>query len=73
MNLSLILGILVGALLYCTFNPIETVITMFNVMIEEVSGNIGVIFFVILLGMFVYLFNLSGASKAYGGWARKKD
>ncbi len=71
-NLSLVIGIVLGALLYCTFNPIETVITSFNVMTEKVSSNLKVVFFVILLGMFVYLLNLSGASKAYGDWARRK-
>lgn len=71
-NLSLIIGILLGALLYCSFNPVETVITSFNVLTEKVSDNLQVIFFVILLGMFVYLLNLSGASKACGNWARKK-
>ena len=71
-NLSLIIGIILGALLYCSFNPIETIITSFNVLAEKVSDNLKVIFFVILLGMFVYLLNLSGASKAYGDWARRK-
>lgn len=71
-NLSLIIGIVLGSLLYCSFSPIETVITSFNVMTEKVSSNLQVVFFVILLGMFVYLLNLSGASKAYGDWARRK-
>lgn len=71
-NFALIVGILSGALLYTTFNPIEGTKVSFDVLIENVSGNLGVICFVILLGMFVYLLNLSGASKKYGDWARRK-
>lgn len=69
-NLSLIVGILLGAFLYVSFIPMEAITTTINVFLTKVSGNLGVIVFVVLLGIFVYLLNLSGASKSYGDWAR---
>ena len=35
-------------------------------------GNLGVIIFIILLGMIVYLMNLSGATREYAKWAEKR-
>ena len=62
-NLSLIVGIIVGAAMFSGFNPFETLTVSFNVMSNKVSGNIGVLIFIILLGMIVHLMNLSGATK----------
>ena len=53
-NLSLFIGILVGALLFCGGNPFTTVTTMFDIMADKVSGNMGVLIFIILLGMIVW-------------------
>lgn len=71
-NLSLIIGIVVGVLLYSSFNPINAIVTGFEIMESRVGGNALIIIFLIMLGMFVYLINISGASKKYGAWARNK-
>lgn len=71
-NLSLMVGILVGSLLYTGFNPFEALITVFNIMGLKVQGNIGVIIFIILLGMIIHLMGYSGASRKYAKWASTK-
>lgn len=71
-NLSLVIGIVVGCGLYCSFNPFTTVTTMFDIMSTKVYGNMGVLFFIILLGMIVHLMNMSGATREYAKWASKK-
>lgn len=71
-NLSLLVGIVVGCGLFCSFNPFTTVTTMFDIMSTKVYGNMGVLFFIILLGMIVHLMNMSGATKEYAKWASKK-
>ena len=68
-NLSLFVGIIVGALLYTGFNPFSTAITTFDIMSNKVQGNMGVLIFIILLGMIVHLMNLSGAMHQYAMWA----
>jgi len=52
-NLSLFVGIIVGGLLYTGFNPFSTATTTFDIMSNRVQGNMGVIIFIILLGMIV--------------------
>lgn len=71
-NLSLIIGIVVGCGLYCGFNPFTTTTTMFDIMSSKVYGNMGVLFFIILLGMIVHLMNMSGATYEYAKWASKR-
>lgn len=71
-NLSLIIGILMGCGLYCSFNPFTTTTTMFDIMSSKVYGNMGVLFFIILLGMIVHLMNMSGATHEYAKWASRK-
>lgn len=71
-NLSLMVGIVVGCGLYCGFNPFTTVTTMFDIMSAKVYGNICVLFFIILLGMIVHLMNMSGATHEYAKWASRK-
>ena len=71
-NLSLIIGIIIGCGIYCGFNPFTTVTTMFDIMSTKVYGNMGVLFFIILLGMIVHLMNMSGAPHEYAKWASKK-
>ena len=71
-NLSLIIGIVVGCCLYCGFNPFTTTTTMFDIMSSKVYGNMGVLFFIILLGMIVHLMNMSGATYEYAKWASKR-
>jgi Na+/H+ antiporter NhaC len=71
-NLSLMVGILIGGLLYTSFNPFEALIVIFNIMGQKIQGNIGVIVFIILLGMIIHLMGYSGASKKYAHWASQK-
>lgn len=71
-NLSLIIGIVVGCGVYCSFNPFTTVTTMFDIMSAKVYGNMCVLFFIVLLGMIVHLMNMSGATHEYAKWASKK-
>lgn len=71
-NLSLVIGIIVGCGVYCRFNPFTTVTTMFDIMSSKVYGNMGVLFFIVLLGMIVHLMNMSRATHEYAKWASKK-
>lgn len=71
-NLSLFTGILVGALLLAGGNPFKTTETIFTIMADKVQGNMGVLIFIILLGMIVYLMNLSGATGRYAQWASRR-
>ncbi|MDD6405638.1 MAG: hypothetical protein PUG00_07565 [Clostridiales bacterium] len=71
-NLSLVIGIIVGYGIYCRFNPFTTMTTMFDIMSNKVYGNMGVLFFIVLLGMIVHLMNVSGATHEYEKWASKK-
>lgn len=72
--LSLFIGILSGALLFTGFSPIATVESIFDVMSEELgsSSNIGILIFLVFLGIIVALMTKAGGSAAYGNWAIKK-
>lgn len=70
-NLSLFVGIIVGAFLYTRGNVFATATTIFDIMSNKVQGNMGVLIFIILLGMIVYLMNLSGATHKYTQWTSK--
>lgn len=69
--MSLIIGILSGALLFAEFNFLAAVDTMFEVMSDKVGGNVNILVFLVLLGIIVSAISKSGASKAYGEWAAK--
>ncbi len=69
---SLFIGILSGALLYANFNFTGTIDHLFvDGFITSIadSYNIGIIIFLILLGVIVSLMNKSGGSAAFGRWA----
>ncbi len=70
--ISLLIGILTGGLLYTGFHPVRAVTECIVIMSEAFGDNMYLILFLILLGMIVYLINISGASRAYGAWAVKK-
>ena len=68
---SLFIGILAGALLAADFKPLGTMDVMLNDgFISAVSGSAGIFIFLVLLGMLVALINKTGASKAFGEWAK---
>ena len=71
---SLFIGILCGGLLYTGFNPVATmehVFTSDSGMIGQLtdSWNMGILIFLVVLGMFVILINRAGGSAAFGRWA----
>ncbi len=69
---SLFLGCLVGGFLYANFNPVLAVTSTFDTLCTAVGGNLGIVAFLVILGIIVVLMNRSGGSKAYGDWAKKK-
>ena len=69
--ISLIVGILTGALMFCNFNLISAIDTMFSIMEAKVGGNVNILVFLVLLGILVAAISRSGASKAYGEWAAR--
>ena len=74
---SLFAGILVGGLLYSNFNLELTVNTIFfneeGGMIYKLadSSNVGILIFLVMLGILVALMNQAGGSAAFGKWASK--
>ena len=71
---SLFAGILSGALIYANFNPWGMVTNTFDVMVGKLSDgwNVGILVFLVTLGMMVALINKAGGSAAYGRWASKR-
>ena len=73
---SLFLGCLVGALLYTQFNPWNTIVELVGanygiVSVLADSYNMGIIVFLVVLGIMVDLMNKGGGSEAFGRWAKK--
>ena len=60
--MSLLIGILSGALLYTQFNVITTIETTFQIMGDKIGGNADILIFLVLLGILVALITKSGAS-----------
>lgn len=72
---SLFLGIVAGALFYSNFNIEKTVQNIFvGGIINELSDpyNVGILIFLVILGIMVSLMNKVGGSAAYGRWASSK-
>ncbi len=83
---SLFIGIISGALLYSGFNFETTLLHIFNHTVtvdgEEVtygiisvlsdSYNVGILVFLVILGIMVQLMNRTGGSAAFGNWASEK-
>lgn len=75
---SLFVGIVVGALFYSNFNIKEGFLTIFTDKTDggllaklSNSGNVGILIFLVVLGIMVVLMNKAGGSAAYGEWAKK--
>ena len=68
---SLFIGILSGAFLYSNFNVWGMITNTFDVMVSKLadSWNVGILIFLVVLGMMVSLVNKAGGSAAYGRWA----
>ncbi len=83
---SLFIGIVSGALLYSGFHLEQTILHVFCHTVvqdgEEVtygmisvltdSYNVGILIFLVILGIMVQLMNRSGGSTAFGNWATKR-
>lgn len=71
---SLFIGILAGALLYSNFSLRGTIDHLFSggfIAAAADAYNIGILFFLVVLGTIVALMNKSGGSAAFGRWASK--
>lgn len=69
---SLFIGIVIGGLFYSNFNFEGTVLHVFNSGIVASltdSYNMGIIVFLVVLGILVELMNRAGGSAAFGKWA----
>ena len=72
---SLFLGVVTGAILYAgaDFDGIVNHILNDGIIASLSDGwNVGILIFLVILGMVVALMNLSGGSKAFGNWALKR-
>lgn len=72
---SLFLGVLTGAVLYAgaDFDGIVNHILQDGLIASlSDSWNVGILIFLVILGMIVALMNLSGGSKAFGAWALRR-
>ncbi len=74
---SLFLGCMVGALLYTQFQPWQTIVSLVGadygiISVLADSYNMGIIVFLVVLGIMVDLMNKGGGSEAFGRWAKKK-
>ena len=71
---SLFIGIVVGGLLYSNFNFEGTLTHVFCGGVASVladSYNVGILVFLVILGVLVALMNKAGGSAAFGNWASK--
>ncbi len=69
---SLFLGILVGAAMYSNFNFMGTITHVFDDgIIANLSDsyNVGILIFLVILGVMVQLMNAAGGSAAFGKWS----
>ena len=72
---SLFIGIVVGGLFWANFNFTGT---FEHVIVDGIIGslsdswNVGILIFLVLLGMMVSMINKAGGSAAYGRWAAKR-
>lgn len=71
---SLFIGIVTGALLYANFNIESAYNTLMKdgfIGVLSDSWNVGILIFLVVLGIFISLMNKAGGSAAYGEWAKK--
>ena len=72
---SLFIGIITGALLYSGYSFEGTLTHIFNdgvVAVLSDSYNVGILVFLVILGIMVQLMNRTGGSAAFGNWASEK-
>ena len=72
---SLFIGIISGALLYSGYNFERTLNHIFTdgvIAVLSDSYNVGILVFLVILGVMVQLMNRTGGSAAFGNWASEK-
>ncbi len=68
---SLFIGLVCGGLLVSEFSVLGTIDTVINKgLISAVSDTAGIFIFLVILGILVALINRTGASAAFGRWAK---
>lgn len=72
--ISLLIGIVSGTLLLTNFHLVESLNLLSDTVVNCLSkpSNIGILIFLVMLGIIVTLMTKSGGSQAYGKWAKKK-
>lgn len=70
--MSLIIGVFSGAMIYTNFNILNAITTMFEVMEQKVGANVNILVFLVILGILVAAISRSGATRAYGEFARER-
>ena len=71
---SLFIGIFAGALFYAEFRPVKLIDTIINDgLLSKLADewDMGILIFLVLLGIMVALVNRAGGSAAFGNWAQK--
>ena len=72
---SLFFGMLTGALLNASFEPVGALNQLFPEGVMSVLSdkwNVGILVFLVILGTMVQLMNHTGGSAAFGAWASKR-
>lgn len=71
---SLFVGILIGGAFWSGFKPEATILHVFQDGVVEVltdSYNMGILVFLVILGVMVCMMNKAGGSAAFGRWAKE--
>lgn len=69
---SLLVGIVVGSMLYNQFKVVDSVSTIvIDGLVGSVEGTAGIFVFLVVLGVLVALINKTGGSAAFGNWAKE--
>ncbi len=72
---ALFMGIVTGSMLWCHFKPVKMFDKTFSGGVINVlsdTWNVGILVFLVILGMMVQLMNKTGGSKAFGEFVTKK-
>ncbi len=72
---SLFIGIVVGGLFYANFNvelALTTIVSDGFIAKLADSWNVGILIFLVILGIMVQVINKAGGSGAYGNWAKNR-
>ena len=68
---SLIIGIFSGAILFTGGNFFQSIMIFFEILSAKIGENVNILAFLVILGILVAMITRSGATRAYGEWARR--